>query len=222
MVKPITRLLFFLVIILLLAGCQMNSNENEPVLKKPSEKKEEELPKTRAFQNAFTRGFIATTDEVENGYYTFTSKTERYIMLFPECGSISEESYSNEESKSESFLTGIKNKDLPNASLSVSYSDDTSNTAKGIKYSLKFLKSQAVMKEPFQQNKTNDSVIYWSSFTIDQDAYGYGAYIRPHKGKGGIEMIYSVKCDSAAKCGFNNEVKKQATKIFSSIKFHYK
>ncbi|OIK08821.1 hypothetical protein [Bacillus sp. MUM 13] len=222
MVKPKIRLLFFLVIILLLAGCQMNRNENEPVVKKHSEKKEEELPKTRAFQNAFTRGFIASTDEVENGYYAFTSKTGHYTMLFPEDGSISKQSYSNEESKTESFLAGIKNKGLPNASLSVSYNANTSNTAKGLQYSLKFLKSQADMKEPFHQKKTNDSVIYWSTFTIDQDAYGYGAYIHPSTGKGGIEMIYSVKCDSAAKCVFDKEVKNQASRIFSSIRFDHK
>ncbi|WP_419882345.1 hypothetical protein ACN6MY_00490 [Peribacillus sp. B-H-3] len=199
----------------------MNSGENEPVEKKPSEMKEEKLPKTRAFQDEFTRGFISSTDEAENGYYTFKSKTGRYTLLFPEGGSISEESYSYVESKSESFLTGIKNKDLPSASLSVSYSAETSNTAKGIKYSLKFLKSQADMKEPFQQKKTNDSVIHWSPFTIDQDAYGYGAYIHPTTGKGGIEMIYSIKSDSAGKCDFNKEIKNQATKIFSSIRFDY-
>ncbi|MGE7218008.1 hypothetical protein ACQKJC_16025 [Priestia koreensis] len=219
MFKRKKHLFFCLVSGLLLGGCQVSNGGNEPMEKKPSELKAEDLPKDKALQHSFTREFMKSTDESEKGYYTFDSKTGRYTMLFPKGGSISEEGYSNEKSKTESFLAGIKNKDLPNASLSVSYNAETSNTEKGISYSLKFLKSQADMKEPFQEEKTDAAIIHWAPFTIDRDAYGYGAYIHPTTGKGGIEAIYSVECDRATKCEANEDAKKQALRIFSSVKF---
>jgi len=44
---------------------------------------EEKLPDTIAFQDEFTREFIKSPEEVEDGYYLFESKTGGYTMLFP-------------------------------------------------------------------------------------------------------------------------------------------
>jgi len=43
-----------------------------------------DLPDVRAFQNDFTRDFMASTEPVEEGYYEFESKTGGYTMKFPE------------------------------------------------------------------------------------------------------------------------------------------
>src|SRR5690625_6755165 len=42
-----------------------------------------DLPDTIAMQDDFTRGFMASTEEEEEGYYIFESKTGGYTMLYP-------------------------------------------------------------------------------------------------------------------------------------------
>src|SRR5690625_1334731 len=43
-----------------------------------------ELPDVNAFQDKFTREFMGSLDEVEDGYYLFESKTGGYTMVYPE------------------------------------------------------------------------------------------------------------------------------------------
>jgi hypothetical protein len=43
-----------------------------------------ELPDVIAFQDDFTREFMSSLDEVEDGYYLFESKTGGYTMMYPE------------------------------------------------------------------------------------------------------------------------------------------
>lgn len=80
------RFLFILILIpILLGGCgglEPANNENYQNEKEKFTNKDE-LPKTEAFQHEFTREFLVSTEEVEEGYYLFESKTGGYQMLFP-------------------------------------------------------------------------------------------------------------------------------------------
>ncbi|OHR73236.1 hypothetical protein HMPREF3291_20040 [Bacillus sp. HMSC76G11] len=51
------------------------------------------MPETEAIIDEFTREFMASSKEVEEGYYTFQSKTKGYTMLFPENAKISSGDY---------------------------------------------------------------------------------------------------------------------------------
>lgn len=42
-----------------------------------------DLPDTIAMQDDFTREFMASAEEIEEGYYLFESKTAGYTMLYP-------------------------------------------------------------------------------------------------------------------------------------------
>ena len=65
-------------ILFLLGGCnvlgQKDISEMDPA----------ELPDVIAFQDDFTREFMSSLDEVEDGYYLFESKTGGYTMMYPE------------------------------------------------------------------------------------------------------------------------------------------
>ena len=59
-------------------GCKdMNDEQNL------TEIDAQKLPDTVALQDDFTREFIASPEEVEEGYYLFESKTGGYTMWYP-------------------------------------------------------------------------------------------------------------------------------------------
>src|SRR5699024_12565849 len=49
-----------------------------------SEMDPKDLPNVTAFQDDFTREFMTSTEEVDDGYYLFESKTGGYTMWYPE------------------------------------------------------------------------------------------------------------------------------------------
>src|SRR5699024_12315518 len=82
------------------------SGDNET--KKPSDMKEEDLPDVRAFNDEFTREFLQSTEETEEGFYPFLSKTGKYKMDFPAGGVIDDRSYLVKESDHEEIHISIE------------------------------------------------------------------------------------------------------------------
>ena len=66
-----------IVIIVILSGCTIKRGRGEKT------KRHNLSPETSAFKDDFTREFMVSTEEVQEGYYQFKSKTEGYTMLFP-------------------------------------------------------------------------------------------------------------------------------------------
>lgn len=66
-----------------MTGCSLNKEigKDEMMNAKPSQ-----LPKVEAFQDEYTRKFMYSTQEVDEGYYLLDSGTEKYTMNFPEDG----------------------------------------------------------------------------------------------------------------------------------------
>ncbi|WP_419882346.1 hypothetical protein ACN6MY_00495 [Peribacillus sp. B-H-3] len=144
----------------------MNNGANEPVQKKPIEKKEEELPKTRAFQDDFTKGFIDFSKFNEDGYYIFKSKTAKYKMLLPNDGIVNDFSYSNKGTKSEFYTVSIKYKDEYEAAMQISYNGELSNSQDIIDYSLESLKNELDIVTRFKKITTNKNQIYAAPFEL--------------------------------------------------------
>src|SRR5690625_7923114 len=70
-------LLMFLVL-LLMGGCKNMKNNQDLQDADPKD-----LPDTIAMQDEFTREFMSSAEEEEEGYYLFESKTGGYTMLYP-------------------------------------------------------------------------------------------------------------------------------------------
>jgi hypothetical protein len=73
-----SKIVLSLFILFLLGGCnvlgQKDISEMDPA----------DLPDVIAFQDDFTREFMSSLEEVEDGYYLFESKTGGYTMMYPE------------------------------------------------------------------------------------------------------------------------------------------
>ena len=74
-------LIGLIIFCLVLGGCEMAKGNGNDI--DPSKVRVEDLPKVRAFQHEFTRGFLQSITEVEEGYYPFISGTGAYKMWLP-------------------------------------------------------------------------------------------------------------------------------------------
>ena len=83
---------------------------NEKPITNPEKVSAEDLPDTRAMQDEFTRSFLKTTEEVEEGYYLFVSSIDHYEMYLPKLGLIGEKGYYGKKG-SEQFIIGIEEAD---------------------------------------------------------------------------------------------------------------
>src|SRR5699024_4152405 len=68
----------FTFIILFIGGCGLMGKKDI------SNMDPKDLPDVTAFQDDFTREFMTSTEDVEEGYYLFESKTGGYTMWYPE------------------------------------------------------------------------------------------------------------------------------------------
>ncbi|MEC0668294.1 hypothetical protein P8864_20825 [Priestia flexa] len=219
------RIILVLLSSLFVGGCQMSdkqSNETKPVEQKPSEVAVEELPNTRALQDEFTREMIKSTKETEKGYYTLESKTGVYEMLFPTGGEIDGIGYTRDGDNGESFLVGLLYDDKAEAQLSIQYTKNLLNDETGIEYAKEFLTNNIGEEMKFDRIDGKEKVTYVAPFTKKNGVlYGYGAYIHPKEGWGGLEIIYTGSCmDNPKSCGPDEkEFKKRAYKLISSVEF---
>ncbi|KZB90960.1 hypothetical protein A2U94_13115 [Bacillus sp. VT 712] len=210
---------------LILGGCQMSdeqSIETKSLDQKPSEVATEELPNTRALQDEFTRDMIKSTKETEKGYYTLESKTGVYEMLFPAGGGIDGIGYKQNGESSESFLAGILYEDKSSAELRINYNTILSNDETDIEYAKRFLTKNIGEDMTFERIDVKGKVMYIAPFKMKETgSYGYGAYVHPEEGWGGVEIIYSASCrDKTKPCDPQEETfKKRAYKLISSVKF---
>ncbi|MFV5337774.1 lipoprotein YvcA, partial [Bacillus paralicheniformis] len=101
-------ILCFSIILIFTGGCSMNDsqngkNGNQEEAVKPKDMDPKDLPQVPAFQDEKTREYMASTKEVEPGYYLLESKLKGFTMLFPEDGEYEAELSSNNGKNIESL-----------------------------------------------------------------------------------------------------------------------
>ncbi|MDA1476813.1 lipoprotein YvcA [Bacillus changyiensis] len=79
----------FTFMLVVTGGCSMSDKQNgkednNTKAVKPIDMDPKDLPKVPAFQDEKTREYMASTKEVEPGYYQLESKLKGFTMLFPE------------------------------------------------------------------------------------------------------------------------------------------
>lgn len=204
-------------------GCGMSKEKENGKIDASS------MPETEAFKDEFTREFMASSKEVEEGYYTFQSKTKGYTMLFPVNATIASTSYDSQEDFFETynFGEGVKKSNLSRY-VTITYEDKP--TTKNIEFNLDMLSEHAGYETSFEKIKNDENLIYYGkgSQTINDtetkkkaDFYGYFGYIQSQKNEKGIQFFYEVTCmDADQSCEI--DVKKEeenALLIMNSIDF---
>jgi hypothetical protein len=218
------RIQLILVIMLFITGgCGMSKEKENGKIDASS------IAETEAFQDEFTRGFLASNEEVEEGYYTFESKTKGYTMLFPVNATISSTTYDSQEDFFETynFGEGVKESNLSRY-ITITYEDKP--ITKNVEVNLDMLVEHAGYETTFEEIKNGDNLIFYGmgSQTINDeetkkkaDFYGYLGYIQSQKNEKGIQFFYEVTCmDADQSCEI--DVKKEGVNalfIMKSIGF---
>lgn len=213
--KRINIIIFIICCFLLIGGCQ-SMNETE---KNPSEKNGEDLPDVRALKDEFTRKFIQSTEEVEDGYYPFLSGTGKYEMLFPAEGQIDNRGYSVREKSYEAFLIAVINENDTASQITVDYYG--TETAEGSSIKLKSLEGRVGQELDFTKTELESTVIHHAPISFEGNIFGIAAYVQNVKGSGGIQIIYDTDCDAEQlDCTtFRQEEEKKIIQWISSIEF---
>ncbi|KEZ48959.1 hypothetical protein GS18_0216215 [Metabacillus indicus] len=211
------RILQFYILILLAVtgGCGMSKEKDN------GKANQEPMPETEAFQDEFTREFMKSAEEIEEGYYTFESKTKGYTMLFPENGKISKGDYEQVDTDYEA-LSFAEKIDQENVTYFVTINFEESPHAKNTSLYTKQLSIATGYSGEYTPYKLEDKTIYYGEYTDhDSGLYFYNAYIFSNESDKGIRFVFSGRCiDEPKSCEPSPSVIKDRIKrVTESITF---
>ncbi|PLR75557.1 hypothetical protein CU633_20475 [Bacillus sp. V3-13] len=207
-----------IMLILIIGGCGMNHNPDQ----KDQRAAANNWPDTLAFTDEFTRGFMDSTEEVQDGYYLFKSKTNGYTMLFPVNGKISDMSYEKTEDYDESFIFGSNEKGNISYEYQISY--ENSPITENIDANLDLLSIMASYQGEYETFEHEDKTYYFaknSDKTKKGKYYSFFSYIKSKENEKAI-MFYSRSfcTNSNQKCAASSpEVEDKLLMLMKSVNF---
>ena len=206
--------ILFMVLIILLGGCQVNKDETST---NPSEIDKDGLPEVRAFNDSFTREFLQSTEETREGYYPFVSGTEQFKMDFPAEGVIGQKAYFIKEERYEEFPIHIKTETGSKVRINY-YSDDRKEL---LKENLNAFKKRLGYDGDFEKLKGDKQSLNYAHY--ERNGFRtYVGYVLNERESGGIELTYKIDCRDEKEeiCKENRQSdKKRAVKWMESVQF---
>ncbi|SCA84117.1 lipoprotein [Bacillus glycinifermentans] len=214
-----------------MSDSQKNGNQEEAV--KPKDMDPKDLPQVPAFQDEKTREYMASTKEVEPGYYLLESKLKGFTMLFPEDGEYEEDLSSNNGENIEGIAFNSYDKKtniVLNAQ--VKYYSQQSYVNKP-KTMLKIISGQNGYKGDFEKSNKSGRDIYFAYMKNNFDdldrkynfSYSYFGYVKStEEDYLGVEYNFTFACQKEDQpCSLTEEkARENAKKLINSITFKMK
>ncbi|CAM4006291.1 hypothetical protein [Mesobacillus zeae] len=181
------------------------------------------LPKTVAFQDEFTRGFMDSTKEVEDGYYLFKSKTGGYTMLFPKHAKIATFGFEQSGDELETFSFGeVRNEE--NISLKWKVLYENMPRTRDVESNLAFLSDSYGYKGDYTQFKQEGKTYYYAKKVKNIEGKEVNTFLYLIKNDSDDKAIsYSMKyicTDSKKPCKVDQQtMEAEAERLIKSIKF---
>src|SRR5690625_4118114 len=204
---------------LFLAGC--DSSEKDISKMDPGK-----LPNLPAFQDDFTREFMGSIDEIEDGFYLFKSKTGKYTIMYPGNAKMQRTFYGFTGENYEKLRYAGGDEEVTGATytvdLSFKHNKDTirfdthlSVVSRGVRY-----------EGEFEKIETDDTEIYFAKNTIPVDGERIGSYnffgvVKSKESNKTLNYNYMVYCERDAKsCDYDIEgIEKHVKKLMRSVTF---
>ncbi|MGP1909424.1 hypothetical protein ACTSEZ_14765 [Metabacillus sp. JX24] len=206
---------YILVLLAVTGGCGMNSEQGSGRVNQNS------LPETRAFKDEFTREFMKSTEEAEDGFYTFESKTKGYTMLFPVNAEISTMDYEQIKSSYEA-LSYSEKVDKENISYFMTVNFEDSSDTDDIQINLGILSDVSGYGGDYKEYTSGEKTIYFGEKRNGEDGYySYVAYINSDVSDKAVSLNYHSRClDKGTSCELPGPGEKEKIKrIAESIEF---
>lgn len=202
-----------IIMIVILSGCTTRVEDREIQLS----------PKTSAFKDDFTREFMVSTEEVQEGYYEFKSKTEGYTMLFPVNAKVGTLGFGLNQDVFETYSFGeqVKEKNLAYY-YRITYQN--SLIAKDIEFNLESLSEYAGYVGDYNTFEHEDKTYYYATDVYkiaEGTSYNYFAYIKSNKSDKALEYFASSTCLSESqKCNAGSkEIEERFLMLMKSVDF---
>lgn len=182
------------------------------------------LPKTAAFQDKFTRSYMASQKEAEPGHYLLKSKTNGYTMLFPEDANIlSDFGYEIHGQSYESFYYSPKDSGM-DFNINIVYEDKPITNE--IKVNLKMLSDSLKYNGKYNEIDENNKMIYFAkdvSIKKNYNYYNYFGFVKGKKNNKAISFVLMNQCSKTNNtCKLHDEeMDKLSIKYMKSITFFH-
>ncbi|WP_411334194.1 hypothetical protein ACK1LH_20575 [Metabacillus indicus] len=152
------------------------------------------LPDTEAFKNEFTREFMKSDEETEDGFYTFESKTKGYTMLFPVNAKISTMDYEQIKSSYEA-LSYSEEVDKESISYFMTVNFEDSLDTDDIQINLGILSDVSGYEGDYKEYKSSEKTIYFGEKRNEENGYySYVAYIASDGSNKAVSLNYHSRC----------------------------
>ncbi|MEB3751130.1 hypothetical protein [Geobacillus icigianus] len=181
-------------------------------------------PNTVAFQDEYTREFMASTKEVKEGYYLFKSKTGGYTMWFPKDAKIDRAFYEKHGNYFEALHFG-GGRDNESISYYIRTTYEKREITEDVDLNVSLLSDEIHYNGDYEKMALGDKKIYFGSskqhISPNDSIYYFFGYVKSNESHQAIQFIYSVTCKEAkGDCDIHLEKEEDRAKmLMKSIKF---
>ncbi|MDQ0273318.1 hypothetical protein [Cytobacillus purgationiresistens] len=193
-------------------------NENDDQGKEVNSESE-----ARASQEEFTRDFLVSTEEEENEYYLFKSKTDAYTMLFPENAIISKVGYEQNHDVYETFNFSENVRD-ENLAFYYTINFDSEMVSGDVDLYLKKLSRYTNYEGEYEEFEHEGKTYYYAEhmFEVEEEkAYNYFSLIKPNNSDKALRFVARSSClDFDKECTPDQEhIKEKFLKMMKTVEF---
>ncbi|WP_433956844.1 hypothetical protein [Cytobacillus horneckiae] len=153
-------------------------------------------PETRALQDEFTKEFVTSQEEVQEGYYQFKSRTDGYTMLFPKEGKISKSSFESNKDIFETYTFG-ENVTEDNLAFYYKIIYDANMLTKEVQPYLNSLSRYAGYEGEYETFEHEGKTYYYAEDITEAEgnkAYDYFSFIISNESNQAVTFFSSSSC----------------------------
>ncbi|MGD6817080.1 hypothetical protein ACQCVE_08445 [Metabacillus sp. 113a] len=193
-------------------GCGISKNPDERIVQE----------RTAAEKDHFTKGYLFSSKETEDGYHLFKSKTGGYTMLFPVDAIISKEFNEQRETSYETIVYGAERKETK---IMADATYENKPETQDVEANLDLLSNTSGYTGEYEELKEEGKRIYYASEESEIEgtmSYNYFGFIKSADSNQALEFIYNVSCKKADNACQSAEAEheKTALKIMKSVTFN--
>lgn len=186
----------------------------------------EKLPNLPAFQDDFTREFIGSTEEIEEGFYLFQSKTGKYTMMYPANAKMQRTFYGFTGENYEKLRYAGGDEEVTGATYTVDLSFKHNKDTIRLDTHLSVVSRGVRYEGDFEKIETDDTEIYFARNTIPVDGERIGSYnffgvVKSKESNKTLNYNYMVYCERNTKsCDYDIKgIEKHVKKLMKSVTF---
>ncbi|WP_054711590.1 hypothetical protein [Bacillus sp. JCM 19041] len=162
-----------------LGGCGALGNSSEEEPKRPAEMDPEDLPQVDAFQKEFSRQFMESIDEVEEGYYLMRSGIDAFTIYFPEDATLMENGYGYDGNHFEKLRFAYES-EKENRGYTLDFQYNYGGNANHPEWKLDGLRKKWGFNDEWKELEDDEGTTFYGTF-VEETKYGEDVIVVGYK-----------------------------------------